>query len=239
LCSTAAIGINIAMSGAIVQSLCGVTLVGGGELTPAFVTDSLTIAPVLVAADGAADALWAMGLQPEAVIGDLDSISPTCRAALPAARLHQVAEQDTTDFDKCLRNIDAPFIIAVGFTGARIDHALACFNALVRHPERKCLIIGPADLCFLAPLSLHLTLPPGTRLSLFPMGPVSGRSTGLRWPIGGLRFAPQRLIGTSNETDAGDVRLNFSNRRMLVILPADCLLAALAALGCAAEPGSP
>ena len=231
MCSFAAIGINIAMSEAIVQSLCGVTLVGGGELTPVFVTYSLTIAPCLVAADGAADALQAIGLVPEAVIGDLDSISPAVRAALPPDRLHLVAEQDTTDFDKCLRNIAAPFILAVGFTGARIDHTLACFNALVRHPDRRCLILGPVDLCFLAPLKLHLSLPVGTRVSLFPLGAVKGRSTGLRWPIDGLDFAPDRLIGMSNETALAEVDLEFSNRSMLVILPISHLAAALAGLG--------
>lgn len=239
MCSIAAIGINIVMSEAIVQSLCGVTLVGGGELTPVFVTYSLTIAPCLVAADGAADALQALGLMPDAVIGDLDSISPAVRAALPPDRLHLVAEQETTDFDKCLRHIRAPFILAVGFTGARIDHALACFNALTRHPDRRCLILGPVDLCFLAPLSLELALPVGTRLSLFPLGPVQGRSQGLRWPINGLKFAPDGVIGTSNETDAAAVSLAFSAQRMLVILPTPCLGAALAALGAEPRPGEP
>lgn len=218
------------MSAAIVQSLCGVTLVGGGELTPVFVEYSLTIAPCLVAADGAADALQAMGLLPQAVIGDLDSISPGLRAALAPDRLHLLAEQETTDFDKCLRNIDAPFILAVGFTGARIDHALACLNALIRHPDRRCLILGPVDLCFLAPLSLDLALPVGTRLSLFPLGSVSGQSQGLRWPINGLDFAPDGTIGTSNLTVSDIVRLNFSARRMLVILPILHLNAALQAL---------
>lgn len=218
------------MSAAIVQSLCGVTLVGGGELTPVFVEYSLTIAPCLVAADGAADALQAMGLLPEAVIGDLDSISTGLRAAMAPDRLHLLGEQDTTDFDKCLRNIDAPFILAVGFTGARLDHALACLNALARHPDRRCLILGPVDLCFLAPLSLELALPLGTRLSLFPLGPVSGQSSGLRWPIDGLEFAPDGMTGTSNLSVSDNVLLRFSAQRMLVILPIAHLGAALQAM---------
>jgi thiamine pyrophosphokinase len=39
---------------------------------------------------------------PEAVIGDFDSIRPAARTALPPDRLHPIAEQDTTDFDKAL-----------------------------------------------------------------------------------------------------------------------------------------
>ena len=230
MCSTAAIGINIAMSAAIVQSMCGVTLVGGGELIPAFVTFALTIAPCLVAADGGADAVLALGLVPEAVIGDLDSLSDAARQVLAPAVLHYLTEQDTTDFDKCLRNIDAPFILALGFTGARIDHALAAFHALVRHADRRCLILGPADLCFVAPASLHLLLPVGTRFSLFPMAPVAATSQGLRWPLQGLAFAPDRQIGTSNETSAAEVHLTVDAPAMLVILPRDCLTAVIAAV---------
>ena len=41
------------------------------------------------------------------MIGDFDSISDAAQRALPPAALHRIAEQDSTDFDKCLRNIDA------------------------------------------------------------------------------------------------------------------------------------
>ena len=125
--------------------------------------------------------------------------------------------------------ISAPFILAAGFTGARLDHGLAAFHALVRHPGQRCILLGGQDICFLAPKILVLDVPKATRLSLFPLGPVAGRSTGLRWPINGLAFAPDRLIGTSNET-IGPVRLSFDAPVMLVILPIDCLRAALAAL---------
>ena len=196
---------------------------------------SLTIAPCLVAADGGADAVLAFGLQPVAVIGDLDSVSAATLAVLDPHRVHRISEQDTTDFDKCLRSISAPLILAAGFTGARLDHGLASFHTLVRHPAQRCILLGGEDICFLAPGILVLDVPKRTRLSLFPMGPVSGRSTGLRWPINDLAFAPDRLIGTSNET-TGPVRLSFDNRVMLVILPATCLEAAIAALRRDAPP---
>lgn len=214
----------------IVHSPSGVTLIGNGDVTPELLANSLTIAPVLVAADGGADAALRHGHIPVAVIGDMDSVSAAARAAIPRDRIHWLKEQDTTDFDKCLRNIAAPFILAVGFTGARIDHALAVFNTLVRHPDRRCIILGGTDLCFLAPPTLDLHLPVGTRVSLFPMGPVHGTSLGLRWPIDGIAFAPDGRSGTSNETVAPAVGLRFDTARMLVILPVEHLAAAIAAL---------
>lgn len=218
------------MSGVIVKSKAGVTVLGAGEVGRAVLAEALMHAPRLVAADGGAGRALALGHMPEAVIGDLDSLDAATRARLPASRIHRIAEQETTDFDKCLRAIRAPFVLAVGFTGARLDHELAAFSTLIAHPRRACLLLGPEDVAFLAPRALALQLPVGTRLSLFPFGPVRGESRGLRWPIAGLAFAPGRRIGTSNEVVAPAVRLAFSARRMLVLLPRACLGAAVSAL---------
>ena len=219
---------NSEMAAPIVQSSVGVTLVGGAPLTRGALARSLAAAPRLVAADGGADRLLRLGHRPEAVIGDLDSLSSTARAVLGAA-VHLIPEQETTDFDKALRHISAPFVLGLGFSGARLDHGLAVLNALVRHPDRRCLIIGQGDLTFLAPPQISLCLAVGSRLSLFPLRAVTGRSEGLRWPIDGLDFAPDARIGTSNEV-AGPVTLTFDAPGMLVILPQRALPAVLAAL---------
>jgi thiamine pyrophosphokinase len=176
-----------------------------------------------------------LGVTPEAVIGDMDSLSATARARL-ADRLFPIAEQDTTDFDKALRLIAAPFVLGLGFAGARADHGLAVLNTLARHPDRRCFIIGARDVIFLCPPEIRLDLPRGTRLSLFPMGPVQGDSEGLRWPLSGLDFAPDGMIGTSNEV-SGPVRLRMHAPKMLVILPVRYLQAALH--GCGLQPAAP
>lgn len=204
----------------------GVTLIGGGEIAPADLAEALTLAPHLVAADSGADAALRLGGMPEAVFGDMDSISPAARAAIPPERLHPVIEQDSTDFDKALRGIDAPFVLALGFTGSRIDHGLAAMNCLARRGDKRVLLIGGEDVIFLAPPHLSLSLPLATRLSLFPMGPARGRSSGLRWPIEGIAFAPNDRIGTSNEV-TGPVTLELSGQ-MLVILPRDRLCGLIA-----------
>lgn len=222
---------SIAMKQVIVESLHGVTLAGGGPFGAALLRRARGFAPVIVGADGGADRLLRLGVVPEAVVGDMDSIRPETRLQL-AQRLFPIAEQETTDFDKALRSIDAPFVLGLGFAGARLDHSLAVLNGLVRHPEKRCLILSPQDVCFLAPHKLQLDLPVGTRVSLFPMGQVSGESAGLRWPIQGLEFAPDRTIGTSNEA-TGPVQLQFSSRKMLVILPVKYLKAVLQGLGVA------
>lgn len=220
---------SIDMEAVIVQSQAGVTLAGGGRFSAALLSRARVWAPRLVAADGGADRLLALGAAPEAVIGDFDSVSARAQAAL-AGRLFPIREQMTTDFDKALRSIRAPFVLGLGFAGQRLDHGLAVLNGLVAHADQRCLILSGSDVVFLSPPDLALDLPLRSRLSLFPMGRVTGESAGLRWPIQGLDFAPDGVIGTSNIV-TGPVRLRFSARRMLVILPLAALAAALGGLG--------
>ena len=212
------------------------TLIGAGSASLSALQAALALAPRLVAVDGGADRALTLGHAPEAVIGDLDSLGPAAQAALPAEIIYRIDEQQTTDFDKALRHVAAPYMLGLGLWGPRIDHGLAAVNALARHPQKACILLGGRDLCFLAPCALTLQLPRGTRLSLFPLGPVEGTSEGLRWPIAGLRFAPDGRIGTSN-TVTGTVRLAFSAPRMLVILPRGRLRPAVAALAPGAAPG--
>lgn len=203
----------------IVQSNRAVTLLGGGELDLATLREALAVAPLLVAADGGANRAMALGHVPDAVVGDFDSIDPDVVARLPAARLHRIADQETTDFDKAVRSVAAPLLLALGFAGARLDHTLASFSTLARHPQQRCVLIGAECICCLAPPDLRLALPVGMRLSLFPMGPATGRSLGLQWPIDGLRFTPAGVIGTSNMVNAPIVRLRFDAPAMLLVLP--------------------
>ena len=220
------------MNQPIVQSLQGITLVGGGPVSTRDLRLAVARAPVLVAADSGADRILRAGLMPEAVIGDFDSLSAAARMAIPVAKQHPMAEQATTDFDKALRSVAAPFVLALGFAGARIDHGLAVFNTLIRHAQQRCIVVGQADLVFAAPRALDLRMRVGDRLSLFPLAPVSGTSEGLEWPIDGLRFAPDGQIGTSNRVVAGWVRLRFDGPGMLVILPRrrlDALISGLTA----------
>jgi len=216
------------MENPIVESLEGVTLVGAGPFAKGLLGRALALAPTLVAADGGANRLLRIGHTPQAVIGDLDSISNPTRAAL-AGRLHQITEQNSTDFDKSLDAIRAPFVLGLGFWGARVDHGLAALSGLMRRPDRRCILLGGGDLVFLAPSRLRLDLPARVRVSLFPLIPLRGTSRGLVWPIDGLTLAPGGRVGTSNAAVGGRIDLEFERSGMLIILPQAHLPAVLRA----------
>lgn len=214
----------------IVAKDSAVTLVGGGELGPDDLTTALRVAPRLIAADGGGQRVLAAGLSPEAVIGDLDSLSQPARAAFGDI-LIAVQEQDTTDFEKCLMRIDAPLVVAIGFLGGRLDHTLAVLNVLARHDRFPVVLLGPEDCAVCVPAGgLSLRVPPRTRVSLMPLGPVNCTARGLRWPLEGARLAPEGAVSISNEAgDAGVVDLQAEGP-LLAVLPRSAVVAVLEAL---------
>jgi thiamine pyrophosphokinase len=168
----------------------------------------------------------------------MDSISEQARATF-AAILQPIAEQDSTDFAKALRTSRAPWVLAVGFLGARVDHTLACLSTLAES-RAPCVLLSETDcVCVLPERPVQLALPLGSRVSLWPLGPARGTSAGLHWPVDGLAMAPGGRVGTSNRSDAPEVTLAFEGGPVAVILEADALEAMLNALGFeprAAEP---
>jgi len=225
------------MTDKIVHSQAPVTLIGGGFIAQGDLAEALSHAPDLIAADGGAGFALRAGHVPQVVIGDFDSLTPTDQDRIPPERLFLIREQDSTDFDKALRNIAAPLVLAVGFLGARLDHQLATFNTLVRHPESPCILIGEHELVVHAPPVLSLQMSVDDVVSLFPMRRVTGRSTGLRWPIDQLVLAPDGRVGTSNRASHSNVVLQMDGPGLLAILPRGALPGLMRAIAPAWVPG--
>lgn len=218
------------MKDCILESEIPVTLVGGGAAGRGDLAAAMAHAPRVVAVDGGAMLALREGVQPDAVVGDFDSLTVSARAQLDPATLWHIAEQNSTDFEKALSRVRAPLMLGVGFTGARLDHQLAALSVLVAYPERPCVLISEHEVLFHCPPHLHIDLPAGAVVSLFPMLPVTGRSTGLKWPIDGLQLAPGGRIGTSNRALGGGVDINIDGVGLIVLLPRTCLEAVIRAL---------
>lgn len=202
-----------------------VTLAGGGELGEAALGAARAIGPALVAADGGAHGLRALGHMPARIIGDLDSLGPRAPWEAAGVEITHVTEQDSTDFEKCLAAIGpVPLVLAVGFTGGRLDHLMATLTAMGRADAPPVILVGPEDITFRAPPTLALDLPAGCRVSLWPLAPVTvTRCEGLVWDATGLAMAPLGRVGTSNAATGGTLRLAFSDPGMFVVLPVDRL----------------
>ncbi|WP_298846178.1 thiamine diphosphokinase [uncultured Ruegeria sp.] len=209
---------NLKKNDPIVRSADPIGLFGGGFVGSEDLNLVLNRVTSVVAADGGASVLTESGRIPDAVIGDFDSLDKASKARIPTDRLFAIREQDSTDFDKALRNVQAPLVLGAGFLGGRLDHQLAVLNILVRRQEQACILLGEHEVVFHAPPQIRLPVAPGDVVSLFPMRRVTGRSTGLEWPIDGLRFQPDMQVGTSNRA-LSNVELQMDGPGLLVMVP--------------------
>jgi thiamine pyrophosphokinase len=203
-----------------------VTLVGGGPFDFADLETARARAPVLVAADQAADRLREMGRMPDLIVGDMDSISDLEAWRRRDVRVLHLTEQDTTDFEKCLYSTEAPLYVALGFTGGRLDHTLAVLHALMRYPEKRVVVVSAAEAVVLLPPGRVLRLPvrAGETVSIFPLAETTGTlSEGLVWPVEGLTMAPGRQIGTSNIASAHEIALAFDRAGAVLMLRRESL----------------
>ena len=209
-----------------------VLLLGGGPAAPEAVAALAPLCGAVVAADGGANRLRAAGAAPDAIIGDLDSLEDRAGwEAAPGTDVIHVADQDTTDLEKCLRLVEAPLILGAGFLGGRFDHSLAAMHALMRHPERRLVLVGEEDLAFLAPLRWRARVAAGARVSVFPMGRVTALgSRGLVWPLAGLEMEAGAVIGTSNRAADPEVAIDFDRRAAVIMLERRFLESAVAGL---------
>lgn len=223
------------MNQPIVSSLSPITLIGGVKPAPATLTKALSVAPCVVAVDGGGDHALAAGLMPEAVIGDMDSLSDAGKQALDG-RVHHIAEQNSTDFDKALRSIAAPLVIGVGFLGDRLDHALAALHVLLKYRDTPVVLLGEHDLLFIAPSHIQMTLPTGMRFSLMPITDARVDASGLKYTIKDGAMSMRDFIGSSNEVAQPLVDIRAMGG-LAVILPPEALDAALTGLTAAFRAG--
>jgi thiamine pyrophosphokinase len=179
-------------------------------------------ADLVVAADGGANVLKRHGLKPDVIVGDLDSIRPATKRAFSGSRVIELADQDSTDFEKAfsfLLHEKIPNAMVAGMGGKRIDFTLGNFVSVWRYvPHISISIFG--DDWFAVPVTgeLALSLPLETTVSLIPFSRCTGVSlNGFRYP---LRRATMNYgsLGVSNMTTREECSVSVSSGKLLVVV---------------------
>lgn len=210
--------LQISTTAMIVSAREMTCLVGGGTVQCSDILEISRLSARIVAVDGGADHVVNAGLTPAAIIGDMDSISEHTSATF-GHLMRRVADQDTTDFEKALTHTDATCILALGFTGGRMDHVLATLNVLARYRDRVVILIDRTDVSLMLPRAgLTLVLPDDTRIALMPLSDAQVTATGLRWPLADFAMHPAGAVSSSNAVAQGPVRIDGSGA-VLVTVP--------------------
>ncbi|OHD76185.1 MAG: thiamine diphosphokinase [Spirochaetes bacterium RBG_16_67_19] len=200
----------------------GLLLLGGEGPRRAQLEEVLRAASLVIAADSGFDLALRLGLLPDLLVGDLDSVAPGPElSAFPQERIRRYPpDKDLTDAELGLglfaeRGIAR--VVLAGGGGGRLDHLLAVAGLFQRESpplawytalERIERVDGEAELsgCL------------GRRVSFFPLGQAAGglSSEGLKWPLDGLEWA-RGQGGISNLVTSDPARVRVRRGSLLMI----------------------
>lgn len=183
-----------------------------------------------VAADGGLRFLRALGLSPDLVIGDLDSLSPEeidrLRASGVNVRQYSVHKNET-DLELALEAvIEAGYsrIRILAALGGRLDMTLGNIFLLMLPSLAECdvrLEDGFDEVFLIRPgePGVMITGRAGERVSLLPLnGPAEGvRTRGLQYPLRSETLYPERTRGISNVMEGEEAAVSLESGLLLCI----------------------
>ena len=194
----------------------------------------LDAADLVVAADGGAVTLDALGRRPDRLVGDLDSAPAQLVAALEAAGTvveRHPTDKEASDLELALASAlgrsggssDDEVVVLGATGGGRLDHEVANLllladPALAGRSVR--LVHGPATARVVHGRErLELRGRPGDLVSILSVGgDATGVSTeGLRWPLADATLPMGRSRGISNEIVADSASVSLRDGRLLVV----------------------
>jgi len=197
----------------------------GGELkNSARVKRVASNCDLLIAADGGARHLTGLGLLPEIIIGDMDSIATDMwKDENSIARISHSPDKGKSDAELAVEYAleqECKEIILVAAVGGRLDHTLGNVALVARYPGRIAILDGVSTLVAVDKSEkciLHGQV--GTPVSLIPYGSGSFtvRTKGLKYSLGdeSLHSATH---GLSNELSLTEACVCVSNGILLVYI---------------------
>ena len=189
---------------------------------------ALREADLRICCDSAAEALVAHGLEPDRIVGDLDSLSSAFRERY-ADRITHISEQDDNDLTKAFHlavTLSPSRITILGATGKREDHTLGNISLLLDYArEASCPVTILTDYGRFETIFDTATLPsvPGQQISIFAFdNTLTIKSAGLKYPTDQVCF-DTLWKATLNEALSSSFTLTLSHACGVLLFFADHL----------------
>ena len=175
----------------------------------------------IICCDGSTQNLIFAGMMPDAIIGDLDSLSDELANRF-TDRIFLDENQDTNDLTKAVswcNEMGYRDIVIVAATGKREDHTIGNISLLVEY-AKEMNVLMVTDTGILQPLlkSSQISSFPGQQVSIFSIDPETEvTSAGLRYPLKGTKIN-NWWFATLNESLGDSFSLKFNQGRVIVYL---------------------
>jgi len=204
-------------------------IVASGEIKDdAFARKIISEHRLIICADGGAEHLYRLNTIPQAIIGDLDSLTPEIRMFFQAQGVEVVefpTHKDFTDTELAIEHaiaLGATEISILGGLGGRMDHALANITLLGSLAKRgvQAELIDEATLITAVISESVLRSHPGTLFSIIPISATLENVTleGAEYPLEGATMTMGSSLGVSNKFKNNEVKVSLSSGIALLIL---------------------
>jgi thiamine pyrophosphokinase len=177
----------------------------------------------LICADGGADSAIRLGLTPDFIIGDLDSISKEAiKKFKNTSKIWKYKRQNDTDVEKCLKfAIKNKFdeALLIGVTGNRLDHTI-CNLGIVLKFYSKIKLSLLAENSYLKPYTgdVQLQTQKGEIISLYGFDKKTKiTSKGLKYPLKNISLPFGEKESTSNVSTSNSIQLKIRNGIIFII----------------------
>jgi len=191
------------------------------------VQEAIDTNDLIVAVDGGYSHLKKLGIIPDVLIGDMDSISPEELTNLETQEVDIIrypAEKDETDLELALDYViryGFDHIIIVAAFGGRLDQALTNLFLITdsRFKGKKIEFFDGTELVYIIDAQIEFTGKIGDRVSLIPvLGQADGIYTaGLKFQLDNETLFPEKSRGISNEIVSENVKITIKSGRLLCI----------------------
>ncbi len=200
----------------------GVLIIGGEGPSGSAVEDALNGAGFIVAADSGYDLARSLGVTPDLLVGDMDSIADLADAE---GRLDGSIERydplkDETDTEIGLRTLHErgyAEVTIIGGGGGRLDHLLGIVGLFERPVRPKRWLTASEEVVHIEG-SESFSGMKEVVCSFFPVGsePARMTSTGLKWPLDGLEWR-HGDSGVSNVGVSDRVTVTMIQGRLIMV----------------------
>ena len=189
---------------------------------------ALREADLRICCDSAAETLVAHGMEPDLIVGDLDSLSPAFRERYAGILTH-ISEQDDNDLTKAFHmalTLQPSRITILGATGKREDHTMGNVSLLLDYArEAACPVEMLTDYGRFTAIFNTATLQarPGQQVSIFAFdNTLKITSAGLKYPTDAVVFN-SLWKATLNEALSDAFTLTLSHPSGVLLFFADHL----------------
>lgn len=176
---------------------------------------------LVIAADGGMRHALALGLTPQFLIGDLDSLPPGFDLEkFTGTVIRHPRDKNETDLELAIQYAleqHPEQVVILGALGGRLDQTLGNISLLNAGTEIR-LDDGTEEVLFCREQCIVDGIP-GDTVSLIPWQEEAGgiRTAGLKWPLNGETLYPQKTRGISNEMTAARAVIQVRTGLLLVV----------------------